>query len=106
MNDRITVSHTRSNNNTYTKNRKKNICDMATKHPIKKPTARLLWNLRIIMVPPTDKASSMVPLQKAAKPSEGRRPITAKLNKNNKTDSPRIEYLTECVSEGKINSCE
>lgn len=38
---------------TYIKERKKNICAMAKTPPMKKPTAMELWNLRMIMVPPT-----------------------------------------------------
>lgn len=61
---------TQQTKETYIKNRSKNSCDMHTTDPIKNPTAKLLWNFRIIMVPPIDRTISMIADQKEAKPSD------------------------------------
>ena len=67
---------------------------MLTREPIKKPTAMLLWNLRIIMVPPMLRATSMRPLQSDKKPSDlTRDPRTGKDMRNNRMVTPRMEYL-------------
>jgi hypothetical protein len=44
---------------TYINIKKKNICDIATTPPIKKPTAMELWNFLMIMVPPILRASNI-----------------------------------------------
>ena len=43
---------------------------MATTLPMKNPTAKLLWNLRIIMVPPMLRNRSIMADHSAAKPSD------------------------------------
>ena len=67
---------------------------MATTLPMKKPTAMLLWNLRMIMVPPIPSAQSMSADQMAANPSaSGRVVMTAKLIMAKTNVRVRIEYL-------------
>lgn len=61
---------------------------------MKNPTAKLLWNFLIIMVPPILKNKSMLPLHKAAKPSEKTRvDVTNKLMITNIPDITNIAYL-------------
>ena len=87
----------------YNKNNTKNICDMDTTPPMKKPTAMELWNFRIIIVPPMLRMHNIPSDQKLANPSEnGRVPMTAKDNTINNTVSPRMEYLM--VDQIKVKS--
>ena len=44
----------------HTRKIKKNICDAATTLPMKNPTATLLWNFRMMTVPPTQSSSSTI----------------------------------------------
>jgi hypothetical protein len=79
---------------TYTKDKKKNICAMATTPPMKKPTAIELWNLRIIMVPPMLSASNMKADHTEVNPSAiDRVPMTAQDIKARRPVMARIEYL-------------
>ena len=67
---------------------------MATTLPMKKPTAMELWNLHIIIVPPTQSPISITPDQNAVKPSANKQdPRTRKVIKESINDKTRIEYL-------------
>lgn len=67
---------------------------LATVTPMKNPTAMELWNLRIIMVPPTDRQQSRTADQKLQKPSlAGLLPMTAKLMSMSAAVMAKIEYL-------------
>lgn len=90
--------HTLATRTTYTKKSSRNNCDMATTLPIKNPTAKELWNFRIIIVPPTDKIMSMIPDHIAAKPSEAFRvEVTSKLKMSKMPDNIKIAYLKSCI---------
>lgn len=79
---------------THTRNSRRKSWDMATTLPMKNPTAKLLWNLRIIMVPPILRNISMIPDHIAAKPSEMLLvDVTHKLMTNNNPDKTKMEYL-------------
>lgn len=89
-------SSTFSMESTYSKKRRKNSCDMQTTLPIKNPTAKLLWNLRIIMVPPMDRTINMAADQKEAKPSDMFRvEVTTRLMSIIIPDRAKIAYLTK-----------
>jgi hypothetical protein len=76
--------------------RKKNIWDMATTPPIKKPTAILLWNFRIIIVPPMLKVNNKRADHTLAKPSaKDRVDMTAHDKSAKIAVRPKIEYLND-----------
>lgn len=90
----VVARYGRALGGTYTKDRKKNICDIATTPPMKKPTAIELWNLRIIIVPPILNAKSIRADQTDVKPSaRDRVPMTAHAINARTPVKPRIEYL-------------
>ena len=78
---------------------------MATTPPMKKPTAILLWNFRMIMVPPMLKAANKNADQILAKPSEKDRvPMTAQDRRARIPVSPKIEYLKERDNGGRTTT--
>ena len=79
---------------TYINERKKNICAIAKTPPIKKPTAMELWNLRMIMVPPTLKPNNIAADQNETKASANDRdPITTHDISAKIPVIAKIEYL-------------
>ena len=78
---------------------------MATTPPMKKPTAILLWNFRMIMVPPMLKAANKNADQILANPSEKDRvPMTAHDKSANIPVRPKIEYLYKQENQQRKNS--
>lgn len=68
---------------------------LATIPPIKNPTAKELWNLRMIIVPPILRTQSNKALQTEAKHSaKGRRPWIVSEAIANAAVSAKIEYLS------------
>ena len=68
---------------------------MQTTLPMKNPTAKLLWNLRIIMVPPMDMTINMMADHKEVKPSDVFLvEVTTRLMSIKIPDSVKIAYLT------------
>jgi hypothetical protein len=85
---------------TYIKNRRKNSCDMHTTDPMKNPTAKLLWNLRMIMVPPIDRIISMIADHREAKPSDMILvEVTTRLMSIRIPDTAKMAYLNDMGSE-------
>ena len=79
---------------TYIRNNRKNIWEVATTDPMKNPTAMELWNFRIIMVPPIDSMRSISADHMEAKPSAmDRVPMTKMDISISEPVIPRIEYL-------------
>ena len=75
---------------------------MATTPPIKKPTAILLWNFRMIIVPPMLNARSINADHTLVKPSaKDRVPMTAQDMRARMPVTPRIEYLQPNNPENK-----
>jgi hypothetical protein len=79
---------------TYISIKKKNICDIATTPPIKKPTAMELWNFLMIMVPPILNANNInadhIDVNASLTP---RVDITAHDMRAKTPVKPRMEYL-------------
>lgn len=67
---------------------------MHTTDPMKNPTAKLLWNLRIIMVPPIDRIMRMIADHTEAKPSDMILvEVTTRLINIKIPDTVKIAYL-------------
>lgn len=76
---------------------------MATTPPMKKPTAMLLWNFRMIMVPPMLNASNIKADHTLVNPSENDLvPITAQDMRAKIPVMPRMEYLEGSTKHSKI----
>ena len=84
-------------NHTYNKKSKKYSCELATIHPMKNPTAILLWKRRIIIVPTTLSNTIISEDQILEKPSPGDRFAMTQRDTNKiRRESASMEYL--CVA--------
>ena len=79
---------------THMRNIRKKSWLVATTAPMKKPTAMLVWNLRITMVPPMHSPTTMTVDQRAEKDSDVDRVDTVQnVMTEMRSDRARMEYL-------------